>query len=230
MNFAIILSGGIGSRMGMNIPKQYMEVQGVPLFLYSVDLFFNRIDIDSIIIGVADEWKNYVKEKTKKYESKISFAQSGETRQLSIYNALKEIASMGGDFNDIVVIHDAARPLISNDIVDACISGIKKEGFDGVLPVLPVKDTIYVSTDGISVTDLLNRRELYAGQSPESFLFGKYLQLHENLSLEELSKMNGSTEIAYKGNLHIKLIKGSEVNFKITTPQDLLILNYFLEK
>ena len=92
---------------------------------------------------------------------------------------------------------------------------------DGVLPVVPVKDTLYQSKDGKSITSLLNRNELFAGQAPEAFRFGKYLELHEQMPREELLKINGSTEIAYKGGLKIKLIKGDVMNFKITTPEDL---------
>ena len=89
------------------------------------------------------------------------------------------------------------------------------------MPVIVVKDTTYYSEDGKSITSLLDRSKLWAGQAPEAFVFGKYLRVHENMSREELLKINGSTEIAFKQGLKVELIKGDPMNFKITTPEDL---------
>ena len=221
MNFAIILSGGVGSRMGADIPKQYIEVNGKPVISYCLQTFLNIQTIDGIVIGVANEWKSYVKEivEVLKPQKKIFYAEPGETRQYSIFNALKVVKEIGGKDNDLVIIHDAARPLVSKDLIQRCLN-ICKEA-DGVLPVIPVKDTIYQSTNKTHITNLLNRSELFAGQAPEAFRFGKYLQLHQEMPSEELLKINGSTEIAYKGGLNIKLVPGEEMNFKITTPEDL---------
>lgn len=119
----------------------------------------------------------------------------------------------------MVIIHDAARPLVSRDLISNCLKECQKA--DGVLPVIPVKDTLYQSADGMHITSLLNRSELFAGQAPEAFRFGLYLKLHKEMSREELLKINGSTEIAYKGGLKVNLIKGDDMNFKITTPEDL---------
>ena len=143
----------------------------------------------------------------------------GETRQYTILNALQEIAKQGYSETDVVIIHDAARPLVTEQLIADCIYGCNEA--DGVLPVIPVKDTLYQSKNGKQITSLLNRNELFAGQAPEAFIFGKYLALHEKMPREELLKINGSTEIAYKGGLNVKLIRGDELNFKITTPEDL---------
>lgn len=220
-NIAIILSGGVGSRMRSEIPKQYIEINSKPIALYSIETFLRNKTIDSIVIIVADEWKCYM-EKTLSHlnpDKAIYYATSGETRQYSIYNGLLEAKRRGAKDDDIVIIHDAARPLVSEFLIDSCIAGCKEA--DGVLPVVPVKDTLYQSKDGCNITSLLNRSELFAGQAPEAFKFGLYLGLHESISHEELLKINGSTEIAYKGGLKIKMIRGEERNFKITTPEDL---------
>jgi len=221
MKYAIILSGGVGSRMGANIPKQYIEINGKPIISYCLQTFLNVQTVDGIIIGVAEEWKSYVEEiiKTLKPQKKIFYAEPGETRQYSIFNALKVVYDIGGRDDDLVIIHDAARPLVSENLIQCCFDGCQEA--DGVLPVIPVKDTIYQSVDKTHITSLMNRSELFAGQAPEAFRFGKYLKLHQEMSREELLKINGSTEIAYKGGLNIKLIPGDEMNFKITTPEDL---------
>lgn len=221
MTYAIILSGGIGSRMESDTPKQYIEVNGKPIFIFCLQTFLNVQAIDAIVIGVAKEWKSFVERTVEalKPQKKIFYAVPGETRQYSIFNALKVVKEIGGKDDDLVIIHDAARPLVSKELIQRCLDGCKET--DGVLPVIPVKDTIYQSTDKIHVTNLLNRSELFAGQAPEVFRLGVYLQQHEDMPREELLKINGSTEIAFKGGLNVKLIPGDEMNFKITTPEDL---------
>lgn len=221
MNYALILSGGIGTRMGGDIPKQYIEVEGQPIISYCIRTFAECTIIERIIIVAADEWKNYLISSVAKLNIRIpvSYAPPGETRQYSILNGLIECKRQGASRNDCVIIHDAARPLVSNALIRACLEGCKDA--DGVLPVIPVKDTLYLSQDSRTISSLLNRSEIFAGQAPEAFLFGKYLDIHENMSHDEIMKINGSTEIAYKGGLNVKIIKGDEMNFKITTPEDL---------
>lgn len=221
MNVAVILSGGIGSRMKSDIPKQYIEIDNRPILFYCLEKFIKMNAIDAVVVVVANEWQGYVERIINKLQSTkpIWYAPSGETRQYSIFNGLKESEKHGIKDNDIVIIHEAARPLVSKELIHSCLSGC--EEFDGVLPVIPVKDTIYQSSDGVHIDRLLKRNELFAGQAPEAFRFGKYLKIHKNMSREELLKINGSTEIAYKGEMSIKLIRGDEMNFKITTPEDL---------
>lgn len=101
------------------------------------------------------------------------FSSPGENRQLSIYNGLRDILTYAGA-QDTVLIHDAARPCLSEALITACIGAL--DGHDGVLPVLPMKDTVYLSRDGKCVSSLLNRQEIFAGQAPELFVLGKYYE------------------------------------------------------
>ena len=222
MNIAIILSGGVGSRLGADIPKQYIEVNSKPIIWYCLRTFMDSPHIDAIIIGRARDWGNFVKEQVSSLNTTkpVFYSEPGETRQYSIYNALIEAQKQCATSEDIVIIHDAARPLVSHELIFNCLESC--DDADGVLPVIPVKDTLYQSVDGERISSLLNRNELFAGQTPEAFRFGKYLALHQQMSKSEMMKINGSTEIAYKGRLEVKLIKGDEMNFKITTPEDLI--------
>lgn len=221
MNIAIILSGGVGSRMGMNMPKQYLEVNGKPIIWFCLKVFNENPNIDAIVIGRAEEWSEFVEKQIQSLntDKPVFYSIPGETRQYSIFNALKVVKEYGYTDDDVVIIHDAARPLVSHALIDDCLMACAES--DAVLPVIPVKDTLYQSVDGKSITNLLRRNELFAGQAPEAFRFGKYLRLHEKTTRNELLEINGSTEIAYKGGLKVKLIKGDEMNFKITTPEDL---------
>lgn len=221
MNIAIILSGGVGSRMGLNIPKQYVMVNEQPVLNYCLQTFLSNEYIDALVIGVADEWIEFVKEHLAKLNptKPVYFAKPGETRQYSIYNALNVVRENDFAEDSIVIIHDGARPLVSNDLINRCLNGCKEA--DGIMPVIPVKDTTYLSEDGKHIQSLLNRSHLWAGQAPEAFKFGKYIKVHDEMPREELLKINGSTEIAFKVGLDCQMVEGDPMNFKITTPEDL---------
>ena len=227
MNIALILSGGTGTRMGTDIPKQYIEVYGKPLISYCIECISKHPMIDAIQIVAEEEWHELISEsieqlaKTKETEisSKFKgFSKPGANRQLSIYNGLETIKTYADD-NDYVFIHDAARPMLSAKQITDCLKAA--DGHDGVLPVLPMKDTVYSSTDGKTITSLLNRKEIYAGQAPEVFQLGKYHEANRKLLPDEILQINGSTEPAILAGMDIAMIPGDENNFKITTRSDL---------
>lgn len=221
MNIAIVLSGGIGTRMGASIPKQYIVVNNQPIINYCVRTFLENDRTDALVVVVADEWKEFVKVHINSLnpQKPVLFAEPGETRQYSIYNALNIIHNANMDDETVVLVHDAVRPLVSHDLINRCYAGCKEA--DGVMPVIPVKDTIYLSVDGNTINSLLNRNQLWAGQSPEAFRFGPYYRSHKGMSREALLQINGSTELAFKSGLDCKMIQGDSMNFKITTPEDL---------
>lgn len=230
MNIAILLSGGVGSRMGLSKPKQYIEVAGVPVIEYCLRALIYHPMIDGMIIGVADEWLHYVKACVKRVGSKkpVYYSKPGEVRQGSIINALKEAKAQGIEPTDIVLIHDAARPLLSEKLITDCIEAC--EDADAVLPVIPVKDTTYLSRDGKHIDSLLERKTLWNGQAPEAFKFGSYYEANMKLSEEELNRITGSTEVSYRAGLKCVLIPGDSNNFKITTPEDLSNFESIIKK
>lgn len=220
-NIAVILAGGAGERIKSSCPKQYILVHGKPVIFYTLSIFARRSDIDELVIVADEAWRDFMDGQIKKLNitQPVRFACSGITRQHSIYSALKVLHQNQTNDNDTVIIHDAARPCISDEIIDQCIAGCEQH--DGVLPVIPVKDTIYGSSTGNTITHLLNRSELFAGQAPESFRFGKYYKIHTQMNDDEIAKIKGSSEIAYMHGLNILFAKGEESNFKITTAEDL---------
>ncbi len=220
MNTAVILAGGVGSRMGVDRPKQYLVVNEKPIIVYCLEIFQKHKNIDKIVIVVSDEWKSYVEENVGKYgiDKVCGYAPSGRTRQHSIYNGLL-CAEENAPDTKVCIIHDAARPLVSDKIIVDCIVGASED--DGAMPVISVKDTIYQSSNGRNIEKLLKRSELFAGQAPESFDFRKYLDIHNSASDEEIANTAGSSEIAYRHGMKIRLVEGSERNFKITTIEDL---------
>lgn len=221
MTVALILSGGSGVRLGADIPKQYIEVNDRPIISYCIERLSRHGEIGAIQIVAAQEWRTLIRSCLEKYDvnSKFrGFSLPGENRQLSIYHGLADIREYTED-SDVVLIHDAARPLLSEQMITDCAAAM--EGHDGVMPVLPMKDTVYRSVDGKTVSELLERTEIYAGQAPEAFRIGLYYEANRRLCLDQIRQINGSTEPAIMAGMNIAMIPGDEGNLKITTPGDL---------
>lgn len=229
MNIALILSGGTGKRMGLDLPKQYVMVNGRPILLYSLETIASDGKIDGIQIVSEISWQGRIEEWMDGMDRLLAdqgrsirkkfrgFSMPGENRQLSILNGLRDICGYASK-EAFVFIHDAARPLLSHEQIRDCFAAA--EGHDGVLPVLPMKDTVYYSGDGREVS-LLEREKIFAGQAPEVFRLGPYLDASERLLPEKILQVNGSTEPAVLAGLDVVMIPGDERNFKITTKEDL---------
>lgn len=228
MNIALILSGGTGRRMGLDIPKQYIEVCGRPIISYCMETLSGHNGIDAIQVVAEEEWQESISESMKKLAAakgtKIlgefkGFSKPGATRQLSILSGLEDIRGYASD-SDYVLIHDAARPMLSAQQISDCLDAVI--GHDGVIPVLPMKDTVYFSEDGRTITSLLNRSRIFAGQAPELFVLGKYYEANMALQPKDILAINGSTEPAVMAGMDMAMIPGDEGNFKITTGADLV--------
>lgn len=223
VNAAIILSGGVGTRINTPVPKQYIKVQNKRVITYSLETLAKHPQIDLIIIVAEKEWQSAILKDTKilgPYERKIkAFAEPGITRQCSIYNGLEVVDNYWKGQISNVLIHDAARPNITAELVSECMEALNHH--EGVMPVLPMKDTIYVSEDKRTVSKLLNREYLFAGQAPEAFHFDAYFLANKRLIPHKLHLINGSTEPAILAGMDVVMIAGDNHNYKITTSDDL---------
>lgn len=248
MNIALILSGGTGTRVGSDIPKQYIMVCGRPVIGYCLDVFFHHPDIDAVQVVAENRWHGLIKscvekmgrkpvwgcqkekersdtgqddrekgERTWQHKWK-GFSEPGKNRQLSILNGLEDILTYA-DWEDVVIIHDAARPMITDRFISDCLAAIR--GHEGVLPVLPMKDTVYLSQGGNSVSSLLDRDHIFAGQAPEAFVLGRYYDANRALLPNRILTVKGSTEPAVLAGMDVVMKDGDERNFKITTQGDL---------
>lgn len=240
---ALLLSGGTGTRMGVEMPKQYIEVKGKPIIAYCLRTLLSHEGIDAVQIVADEMWHDVILQcetdlcSMEEYGNSFSgeaaggmplsasgskirgFSEPGKTRQLSILNGLEDIKKYAGE-SDCVLIHDAVRPMLSAEQISNCLEAVAA-GHDGAIPVLPMKDTVYYSEDGRAVTSLLERSRIFAGQAPELFVLGKYYEANRALLPERILKINGSTEPAVMAGMDIAMISGDEGNFKITTKADL---------
>lgn len=235
---ALLLSGGTGARMGGETPKQYLKVNGRPIISYCLGTLLAHPRIDALQIVADPLWREEILQcmekscgagaEDERREAAASafggndkfrgFSAPGENRQLSILNGLEDIGRYAGE-QDIVLIHDAARPLLAAKQITGCLEALA--GHEGVLPALPMKDTVYYTQDGKTIGQLLDRSRVIAGQAPEAFVLGPYLEANRALLPERILSVNGSTEPAIMAGLRVALIPGDEGNFKITTQADL---------
>ena len=221
MNIALILSGGSGKRLDSNLPKQYIEVCGRPVFSYCLERMSAHEGIHAVQIAADPFWQKEIEEWIQRMGvgGKFrGFSEPGITRQMSILHGLEDIRKYACE-SDCVLIHDAVRPFLSEGQITACLDAAGRH--DGAVPVLPMKDTVYRSRDRKRITDLLARDEIYAGQTPEAFRLGPYYEANRQLLPERILRINGSTEPAVLAGMDIAVIPGDEDNFKITTKADL---------
>lgn len=221
-NIAVVLSGGTGARMGVDLPKQYIELVGRPVLVHTLEQLQRCKAIDGVIVTVSPEWEIRVLQWKEKFSLPKMFAvaPAGENRQLSIRNGLKAAESfMDGDELSGIIIQDAVRPLTSVELLSRLVGELKDAL--AVMPVLPITDTTYTSRDGQWVDGLLDRSTLFAGQAPEAFRFWPYWTLYRDTPVETLNTMSGSCQLPYSAGWKVKMIPGEQRNIKITYQEDL---------
>lgn len=226
MNFGLVLSGGVGSRLGLSIPKQYVTVNQKMIIEYAMEGLIKSGKLDGLVVVADAKYRDEIKRSVESLTSRsrttlefLDFANPGDNRQMSVYNGLLKLEANGAKENDKVIIHDAARPNTSVELIESCFD--YDENYQGAIPVIPMKDTIYLSNDGTEIENLVNRSVLYAGQAPEVFDFGAYFKANEDLIPNGILRINGSSEVAIMAGMKIKMVPGNDGNYKITTKEDL---------
>lgn len=216
---AIILAGGKGKRMRSAISKQFIDIKGKPIIYYTLKKFSENKKIDNIIVVLPEDEVKYFKENIlKKYELRINkIVIGGKERQDSVYNALK---SLKNSSTDIVLIHDGARPFISDRIIN---EGIKfAEIYGAAAPGVMPKDTIKVKNEKNFSVDTPNRANLVSIQTPQVFKFDEILECHEKIRYNG-EKVTDDTMVVEKYGYSVYLYDGEYTNIKVTTPEDLIL-------
>ena len=210
---AIVLAAGSGSRMKSKTKKQFMEIKGKPVIWYSL-FEFEKSRVDEIILVTGKEDIDYV-------------VAGGSERYESVYNGLKEVTG------NIVLIHDGARPLINNEIIERSIEGTIKS--DACVVGVPVKDTIKRANKEGYIIDTPNRSELWITQTPQSFKTDLVKMAYKKMK-EELEKGNTTLNITDDAMVveefttnQVRFVQGDYKNIKVTTPEDIDIAELFIE-
>ncbi len=217
-NIALVLAAGQGKRMGAEINKQFLTLQDKPVLYHTLKAFSENSNVDEIVLVCAEKDMDYCKNNiVEEYGfSKVkSLVLGGVERQDSVYNGLKAIKSC-----DIVLIHDGARPFITNNIID---EGIKMAKTHGACTCgVKAKDTIKLrDSDGFS-KETLNRESTFLVQTPQCFNYDLILNCHEKLNKNK-KMVTDDTMVVEMFNHRVYLYEGSYFNIKITTPEDMII-------
>lgn len=226
MIYAVIAAGGIGSRMGSEIPKQYIEINSKAIINHTIDKFIKCDRIDKIIVLCPLEWLEYTK---KIIDSRdVAVIQGGDTRNETLMNAIKFIDNTDGLYDDTVIItHDAVRPFVTEKMIEDNINAVLKYGAVGT--VIPAVDTITESLDGEVITSIPDRSVLYQAQTPQSFKAKMLKELYEELSNEEKDILTDACKICVLKGQQVHLVKGEVSNIKITYPYDLIVAEAILK-
>ena len=227
MNIALIFAGGTGQRMNSNSkPKQFLDLYGKPILIYTLEQFQKSKDIDSIVLVCLESWIDYAKELIDKYQiTKISsIVSGGKTGQESIYKGLLEVYKQ--DKNSIVLIHDGVRPLIDDKTISAVISSTKLNG-NGIT-VSPAIETIMLRNDNNQSIKLFDRKDCLLARAPQTFFTKDILQAHEQARKENLEFIDSASLMQHYG-YKLYTVVGPVENIKITTPSDFYLFRAFIE-
>ena len=171
MVFGAILAGGKGTRMGIDKPKQFLMLGSRPIIIHTIEKFILSPDIDEIYVGVHPDWIDYTEDLIKKYidsDKNIILVPGGTDRNSTIFNIIDEIEKRNGDDEDnIIVTHDSVRPFVTLRIIGENVEMAKECG--AVDTVISAVDTIVVSEDGEKITSIPDRRQMFQGQTPQTF-------------------------------------------------------------
>jgi 2-C-methyl-D-erythritol 4-phosphate cytidylyltransferase len=230
MNAGLILAGGSGERLkALGKPKQFCEVNWTPLMMFCLQAFERCAAVDTINIVAAEEHHGMIQGWLERFHITkfCGFALPGRTRQHSVFNGLQGMKA-GMAERSRVIVHDAARPLVTEKIIEDCVRFAAD--CDGATPVIPINDTVYRSEDKMRITALLNRDELFAGQTPECYDFRKYLAVFESMEDGAIAAVRGGSEIAFRGGMSIRLFDGDMMNFKVSTERDWEYFRFLMQR
>ncbi|MCR5629815.1 IspD/TarI family cytidylyltransferase [Eubacterium sp.] len=227
-NIALIIAGGVGARMGQDIPKQFINVYDKPVIVYTMEAFQKHPEIDAIEIVCLEEWQGALKAYAKQFGiAKLDGVVSGgKNGQDSIRNGLYDIFSRYNEKDDIVLIHDAIRPMVSQEIITDNIRVCREKG--NAITVVPCTAAMLKTFDSVSTTEQVPRDNLKITQTPQAFFVHDIVESHK----EALSK--GITNSVASCTMYIELGKelfmsqGSEKNLKLTTTEDIEIFKALL--
>lgn len=224
----LITAAGVGSRMHQEIPKQFLHVDNKPLIVYTLEKFQSHPSIDEIIVVTLPSWTEVVRAYARQYDiTKLkAIVPGGETGQESIHNGLMKIAEDRGE-DDIVMIHDGNRCLVSHEIISNSLAVFGEKG--SAVAAIPCVEAVFRSQDdGESSTISIPREQLFRTQTPHTYTLGKLLWAHEEAAKRNIKSTAASCTLMAELGETVYFSKGSEENLKITTMEDMDIFEALL--
>lgn len=227
-NIALLIAGGIGARMGQDIPKQFINVYDKPVVVYAMEAFQQHPNIDAIEVVCLDGWHEVLRAYAKQFGilKLEGVVNGGKNGQESIHNGLVDIASRHSDEGDIVLIHDAIRPMLSKEVIDSNLKVCKEKG--NAITVIPCNAAMLKTYDGIETEEQVPRDNLKETQTPQSFYLRDILEAHEEAALKGITNSVASCTLYIELGKKLYMSQGSEKNIKLTTTEDIEIFKALL--
>jgi len=228
MTTALVFAGGTGRRMNSRSkPKQFLEMHGKPIIIYTLEHFEYHEEVDHIVIVCLADWIEVLEGLLKCYGiTKVrKIIPGGETGHDSIYQGLKAMKEFSSD-DDIVLIHDGVRPLITEELISENIEAVKKYG--NAITAEPVRESVVRSMDGESICEVPPRNQMYVAKAPQSFRYQDILRLYER-SKEDGVRSIDSSHLCNLYHVDMHLIMSTKNNLKITEPADFYIYRALYE-
>ena len=229
-NIGIIFAGGTGTRMGAGMPKQFLQINGKPILIHTLENFENCPDIDLIYIACKEEYILETERQIKKFNiSKVKRVVSGGNTGLdSIYKALKA-AYDENPKDSIVLIHDGVRPFLSNEVIVKNIESVKEHG--SAITCTECYETVVLSSSSSLIEEVPPRASAYTAQAPQSFFLGEIVEAHEKVRPENpmYEGLVDSCSLLRSLGKGVYIVKGNRGNIKVTTPEDFYILRALLQ-
>ncbi|WP_010677039.1 IspD/TarI family cytidylyltransferase [Bacillus timonensis] len=227
MNIALIIAGGSGARMHQDIPKQFINVYDKPVIIYTLEAFQKHPNIDGIVVVCIDGWHDILRAYCKQFEiTKLENVVSGGINgQDSIRNGIYDIKSRHND-NDIVLIHDAIRPMVSEEIISDNIRVCSTYG--NAITVIPCAEAMLRTTDGLSSEAQVPRDNLKRTQTPQAVTLDKLVWAHEEALRRGITNSVATCTMFIELEQKLYFSIGSEKNIKLTTPEDIEIFKSLL--
>lgn len=223
MVYGAILAGGTGSRMGAEIPKQFLALQdGRPILIRTLQPFLKCPQIEHILLAVHADWLEYTKRLLHQWAPKsvvVTCFVGGSDRNETMGCILQEMDRLCAAPDSILVTHDGVRPFVTVDLLERSIAAARQYG--AAIAAIPAVDTIAQSEDGLTVSGLLDRSKLIQVQTPQTFQFGLLRQMYRRTDAQQLVNMTDAGAICVAQGQPVHLVTGSRLNLKITTPEDL---------
>lgn len=227
MNIAIIIAGGTGARMQQDIPKQFLNVFDKPVIMYTIEAFQNHPEIDAIEVVCIDGWHEILRAYCKQFNiSKLeNIVSGGACGQESIRNGVFDVLSRH-DENDIVLVHDSIRPMVSAEIISDCIDVCRRNG--NAITVIPCAEAMLTTADGRSSGNQYDRSRLKRTQTPQAFRLGDLASAHNEAKEKGITNSIASCTLFVELGRKVWFSAGSEKNVKLTTPEDIEIFKALL--
>lgn len=229
MVVALLTAAGMGTRMGQDIPKQFMHVENKPLIIHTMEAFQRHPSIDAIVVVTLPSWTDVLKAYAAQFNiTKLKLVvPGGATGQESIHNGLMAIKEEMTEDDTIVMIHDGNRCLVSSEIISDSLATFKAHG--SAVAAIPCVEAVFRSSDnGLSSTLYIPREQLFRTQTPHTYTLKKLLWAHEEAQKRNITNTAASCTLMQQLGETVYFSKGSEENLKITTVDDMMIFKALL--